>query len=108
MKFLRGISLPILIVLLLTVGVTYAQSSAEESYNKGVEYAVQGEFSKAKEEFENALKVDPFYTAAELSLKVINDVIKQKIKSETAIHLFKSASYSNNEQYEQAISYCTK
>ena len=108
MKVLRGIRFSILIVLLLTVGVTYAQSPAEESYNKGVEYAVQGEFPEAKEEFEKALKVDPFYTAAELSLKVSKDVIEQKIKRETAIHFFKGVSYSNEGQYDQAISDYTK
>ncbi len=48
MKVLRGISLSILMVLFLTVGVTYAQSPANESYNKGVEYAAQGKFQNAK------------------------------------------------------------
>jgi len=80
MKVLRGISLSILMILFLTFGVTYAQRPAEKSYDKGVEYAVQRNFPKAKEEFEKALKVDPFYGPAELSLKTIKDVIEQKIK----------------------------
>ena len=95
-------------VLFLTFGVTYAQKPAEESYDKGVEYAVQGKFSKAKEEFEKALKVDPFLRPAELSLKSIKVVIEKKIKRETAIHLFKGDSYGNKGQYDQAISEYTK
>jgi len=108
MNVLREISLLPLMVLFLTVGVTFAQSPATESYLKGVEYAVQGEFPKAKEEFEKALKVDPFNTAAELSLETIKDVIEQKIKRETAIHLFKGISYGNKGQNDQAISNYTK
>jgi tetratricopeptide (TPR) repeat protein len=98
----------IFILFFLVLGVTYAQSPAEESYNKGVGYAVQGEFMKAQEEFEKALKVDSFYGPAERSLKIIKDVIEQEIKRETAIHLFKGASYHNKSQYDQAISEYTK
>jgi len=104
MKALRRITLSILMLLLLAVGVTYAQSLAEEIYNKGVEYAGQGKFPNAKEEFEKALKVDPFYEPAKFYLKAIKDVIEQKIKRETAIHLFKGISYTANGQYNQAIS----
>ena len=76
MKGLRAIILSILMVLLLTNGVTYAQIFAEENYNKGMEYAVQGKFPKAKEEFEKALKFDRFYEPTKFYLKVINNVIK--------------------------------
>ncbi|MCZ6701547.1 MAG: tetratricopeptide repeat protein [Ignavibacteria bacterium] len=104
MKALRGIGLSILMLLFLTVGVTYTQNPAEESFNKGMEYAVQGKFPKAKEEFEKALKVDPFNGPAKFYLKTIKDVIEQKIKSQTAIHLFKGISYIAKGQYNQAIS----
>ena len=98
----------IFILFFLVLGVTYAQSSAEECYDKGVEYAVQGEFPEAKEEFEKALKVDPFYKPAERNLETIKDVIEQKIKRETAIHLIKGVSYANKYQYDRAISDYTK
>jgi hypothetical protein len=58
MKTFTVISLSILMVLFLTVLVIYAQSPSEESYNKAVEYAVQGKFPMAKEEFEKALSVN--------------------------------------------------
>ena len=44
MKVLRRIGLSILMVLFLTSELTYAENLAEESSEKGVEYAVQGKF----------------------------------------------------------------
>ncbi|MEE8329020.1 MAG: tetratricopeptide repeat protein [Thermodesulfovibrionia bacterium] len=103
MKGLRELCLSILIALFLISGVTYAQSPAEESYYKGVEHAIQGKFRKAKKEFEKTLTIDSFYSPAELSLETIKDVIEQKIKTETAIHLFKGTSYTKKGQYDKAI-----
>jgi len=104
MKVLKEMCLPILIVLFLISGITYAQSPAEENYDKGVEHAIQEKFKMAKEEFEKALKIDPSLKPVEFSLKIINDVIQQKIKTETAIHLFKGISNGNKSQYNMAIS----
>jgi tetratricopeptide (TPR) repeat protein len=103
MKILRETRLSIIIALLLISGVTYAQRPAEESYGKGVVYAIQGEFNKAKEEFEKALRIDSLFNPAWLSLEIIEDVIEQKIKNETAIHFFKGISYANNGQHDLAI-----
>ena len=108
MNFLRAVMCVFCMFLYLTGGVTYAQSSAKESYDKGVEYTIQGKFKKAKEEFEKALKVDQFYSPAKLSLETIKDVIEQKIKRETAIHLFKGISHGNKGQLDRAISEYTK
>ena len=108
MKVLREMCLSILIAVFLICGATYAQNPVEESYNKGLEHAIQGKFRKAKEEFENALKIEPFYSPAEYNLETIKDVIEQKIKTETAIHLFKGASYDDKGQYDQSISEYTK
>ena len=52
--------------------------------------------------------VDPLYEPAEYSLKTIKDVTEQKIKMETAFHLFTGASYANKGQHDQAISDYTK
>ena len=108
MKIFRVMGLLILIVLFFTSVVTYAQSPAEEIYYQGVEFAIQGKFKKAKEEFEKALKVDQFYAPAEQSLIVFQDVIEQKIKREAAIYFFKAISYVNKGLYDQAISGFTK
>jgi tetratricopeptide (TPR) repeat protein len=103
MKVLREIVVLILIVLFLTSLVAYAQSPAKESYDKGVEYAIQGEFEKAKEEFEKALEADKSLRSAKNSLKTIMDVIEQKIKRETTIYLFEAVSFDNKGQHDQAI-----
>ena len=89
MKVLRQMCLSFLVALFLISGVTYARSPAVGSYEKGVAHAIQGEFTKAKEAFEKALTIDPAYGPAAASLEVMKDVIEQKIKTETAIHLFK-------------------
>lgn len=91
-------------VLLLISGVSYAQSSAEKSYYKGIEYGVRGDFKEAKKYFEKTLKIDPSFKTAEDSLIIINDVIEEKIIKETAIHLFKGFSSRGKGQYDQAIS----
>ena len=56
---LKIIGMSILIAFFLISGATYAQDLAKESYDKGVVYAIQGEYRKAKEEFEKALKIAP-------------------------------------------------
>ena len=103
-KLSRTMALSVLMVLFLVVSLCYGQGAAEKSYNKGVEYAVQGKFEKAKQEFERALKVDPSYAPARMSFRVIEDVIDQKIKSEAAIHLFKGTGYGNKGRLDEEIS----
>jgi tetratricopeptide (TPR) repeat protein len=106
MKGLSKIFLSILIGLFFLIsGIACTQRPAKESYSKGVEHAIQGKFRKAKEEFEEALKIDPFYNPAKHSLEIIKDVIEQKIKTETAIHLFKGVSSANKGENDLAIAY---
>jgi tetratricopeptide (TPR) repeat protein len=75
------------------VGICYGQNTAKPIYAKGVEYAAQGKFQEAKKEFEKALMFDPFYATAKRALQVIEDIIDQNIKNQTAIHIFKGISY---------------
>jgi Tfp pilus assembly protein PilF len=58
----------------LTVGLTFCQNRAERSFTKGVMYAAEGDFERAKEEFEKALKVDPTHELAERFLMIIEDI----------------------------------
>jgi len=94
----------ILSIVLLIDSAIFAQSTSVEFYNKGVQYAVQGEFVRAKAEFNKALKIDTLYSQAELGLKTINDISKKKIMRETGIHIFKGVNYDEQGKYEQAIS----
>ena len=75
---------------------------------KGVEYAAQGKFGDSKEEFEKALKFDPFYESARELLKVIEDVNKRKIKINIAISFFKGVACIFQEQWDEGISELSK
>jgi tetratricopeptide (TPR) repeat protein len=103
MKFLLGIGIIPLMAFFLMVGFCFGQSVADQIWTKGVQHATQGSFNKAKVEFEKALNVDPFFGAAKRALKVVGDVINQKIKSKAAIHHFKGIAYDINGQWDEAI-----
>jgi tetratricopeptide (TPR) repeat protein len=103
MKVLIRIGALVLMVLFLTADLGIGQKNAEQIYEKGVEYAAQGNFHEAKEKFEKALKVDPYYEPSKRALKVIEDAFDQKLKSAAAIHLFKGISYGENEQWDESI-----
>ena len=68
------------ICLLLTIKLVYAQHTIEEYFSKGIDYAIQGKFEKARVEFNNALKLDPLNTGLEISLRIVKDVLDQKIE----------------------------
>ena len=101
MKVLR-IGILTLAVLFLIVGTCYAQS-AEEYYTKGIDYGVAGKFEEAQQEFKKALETDPFYTPARMCLKLSEDTLKQRIKTGTALHLFKGVAYYDKDMYDEAI-----
>lgn len=105
MKTLRAKYFHIIMTALFLVisGIAYAQNPVTVSFNKGVEYASQGEFGKARDEFEKSLKIDPFYGPAKYRLKIIKGVIEQKIGAEAAIYLFMGVSYSSNGQVDLSI-----
>jgi len=97
---LRLIGIPVLIVLFLTAVICFGQNTAEQIVAKGVEYAADGKFQEAKEEFEKALKVDP---SAKRYLEIIQEVIDQRVRTETAIIYFRGLNYAFKEQYSEAI-----
>ena len=77
MKVFINLSLPVLALLFSTAGFCYEHDAADQfrrtCYAKGVTYAVKGDFKAAKEQFDKALKFDPFYESAKRALKVIED-----------------------------------
>ncbi|HEX9971809.1 MAG TPA: tetratricopeptide repeat protein [bacterium] len=103
MKTITKIAVFVLIWLLLTGKLIYAQSALEEHFSKGIEYAIHGEFEMAKAEFNNALKLDSLNTDIELSLRIVKDALDQKIEKQTAIHFFKGADYAGKQNLDKAI-----
>ena len=108
MKALRGRNLFGIIILFLIIGGCSDGNSIEGNYDKGIEFAAQGEFSKAKKEFEKILRSDQSNIAARESLKVIEDVNAKKTKSDAAIHFFKGVDHSNKGRVEETSSELTK
>jgi tetratricopeptide (TPR) repeat protein len=105
MKVLLRIGGSVLVILFLSIGFCHAQNAVWQSTAKGVDYASQGKFKEANEEFAEALKVDPSFGPAKRASKVMKDVSDQKIESQTAVQYFKGISYAIKGQYEQAISH---
>ena len=86
MKVSVKICVSILMILFLAVTLSYGQSAAKKHLTKGVDYAAQGRFEEAKEEFGKVSKADPLYPSIEEYLKIIEDVIDKKIESKEVIH----------------------
>lgn len=78
--------------------------TAEDFYNKGVGYGVNGKFEEAQGEFKKALGADQLYSQARGCLKIVEDVLNQRIKVETALYLFKGIAFADKEMYNEAIS----
>ena len=108
MKVFGRLGVSVLVVFLLGASVSNGQSPARGRYDLGVEHAVRGEFKEAKEAFERVLKDDSSYTPAKESLKIIEDIGDQIIRSNTAVYLFKGASHSNRGQWDEALPEFTK
>jgi tetratricopeptide (TPR) repeat protein len=108
MKVLIRIGGSVLLIVLLSVALCYAQNVAGQSTAKGVDYAAQGKFKEANEEFARALKVDPLFGPAQRASKIMKDVSDHKIESQTAVHYFRGISYAIKGQYDQAIPYYNK
>ena len=83
--------------------ILHAASSSSDIYNKGMEYAVKGNFDRAKKEFDKALIIAPYMEALDLSIKTINEFKENKLKREPAILFFKGALYASKGQYRQAL-----
>jgi tetratricopeptide (TPR) repeat protein len=102
-KVLKKIDVAVLMILFFLVYPCFGQSTAKQIWTKGVEYAAQGNFEKAKVEFEKVLEIDPSYESAKRFLKIINDVNEQRIKSKTVISYFKGLNFTEKKHWAEAI-----
>ncbi len=103
MKILTRLGLSLLIVLQISVTASSDPNAAQDSYYKGVEYAISGKFIKAEEAFEKAAKNPRLVSAAKNCLSIIEDVVEKKIKSDTAIHFFRGTDFINKNMIDDAI-----
>ena len=103
MRGLFKTSLPILIAVFLLSGQAYAASPAQEAYFRGVDFAIQGNFKKAKVAFEEALRLYPSFSSAKNSLEIVNDALTGKFKPKAAIYMFRAVVHYNKKDYGRAI-----
>ena len=80
-----------------------AEYFVESFYDKGLKYAIQGNFREAKKQFSDGLTIDPLFSQLKQGLRIVEDVLEQRIKPQTAIHLFKSANYANQGLLDESI-----
>jgi tetratricopeptide (TPR) repeat protein len=103
MQFIGKTRLLIIFTLFFTLGLWCGQSVAKQSLTPAMEYAAQGKFKEAKEEFERILKVDPLNERAKLCLRIIENVTDKKLERKSVIYLFKGAIYADKGLWDEAI-----
>lgn len=102
---LRKVNLLIIAAAVLFLGGCQDGRTAEQKYSSGIDYAVRGEFEKAREEFEKTLETDISHKPARESLNVINDILIDKINDRAVRYFFKAISRSNDRKLDEASSY---
>ena len=92
-----------LLMIVLTVRVSYGREIVEQNMKRGLMYAVQGRFSEARVVFLKLLEIYPLYGPAQETLEVIDEAVNQKIESDAAVHFFRGAAYGNDGLRNEAI-----
>ena len=113
---LKYINVLLLVVFLALVGVLINQIqtqppapiSASSLYDRGISYACEGKFADSRRVFEEALALDPYYSPAEGSLKIIEGVEQNKIEPAAAEYLFKGIRLGNQYKPEEKIAAINK
>lgn len=95
-------------VFFLLAGVSSAAGGAEGHYEKGIEYASEGRFVQAREEFKEAIYIDPRHSPSKSALKAIEDAFAMKLRKEAVMHNFKGAALANKGMRDESITEFTK
>ena len=72
---------------------------AAANHAKALELGIQGNFKEARKTLEEALRDNPFYPPALVALETLKDVEAQKIKPQTAVHIFRAMTHGNKSQW---------
>lgn len=103
MKILIQIGLSAVLFLKFTLIASAEADTAQHHYQKGIEYAMSGQFENAAAAFRQARENPRFESAAGSCLSVIGDALDRKIKSDTAVHFFKGTDFINKNRINDAI-----
>jgi len=80
-----------------------APDPAKLSYNRAIQFAVDGDFSLARSAFQETLGIDSLYIPAKLNLTVIDDVDSLKIDKTAALHYFRAIELGNRDSLSAKI-----
>ena len=97
------IFLTVLIFYYSNIVPCHADKALEQSLSKGVSYGAAGKFDNARKELEKAVQVAVFAEPAKRALRLIEDMNKEKIRTDTLISFFKGAEHHLKEQMDDAI-----
>jgi len=103
MTNLQRVGAIVFIAVLFPSAVWSGQSMAEDSYDRGVQSALRGDFEDAEEHFKKAVSADPSHQSAQESLEVVQWVIRKKLQKEVAIHLITGLTHEKKDVPEKAI-----
>ena len=70
---------------------------------RGIQFGIEGKFQEAQTEFLTALTFDSLDNNLILTLEIIEDVLNQRIRRETAIHTFRSVNYLSKNELDKAL-----
>ncbi len=103
MKQINYLQMLVILVICLMMDSVYADSMALYYYNLGVQSAAQEKLPEAKTAFDRALQVDPQSYPVQRCLLILADVEKNRIKKQTAVHLFRGFFSFNRYKTDEAI-----
>jgi tetratricopeptide (TPR) repeat protein len=75
---------------------------------KGAEYAAEGKFAEAREQYSKVSNIDPLLPDVEAAVQIIDDAEQQRIRWETAIYLFKGIDHFQKGNNEEALAEFSK
>lgn len=78
-------------------GLAFADESAQEIYNKGIDYAIHKDFVLAKKEFEKVRQLSPDWGQVESALRIVEDTLAKIIKYEATSRYFSGIAYVNRD-----------
>ncbi len=102
MQTLRRISL-IICGSFLICTACYANNHFEKSYENGLRFAINEKWDEADKEFKTVLKVKPFFMYAKECIKCIENLRDNKIRKDTAIHVFKGLLFFQQKLFGEAL-----
>jgi tetratricopeptide (TPR) repeat protein len=81
------------ILLLAQPTEEFLKNSSVGKFMRGVQLGENGKYEEAKQQFDDALGIDPRYALALLGQDIVSDVLKDKISEDAAKSLFRGMYY---------------